>query len=59
MSMLRTTWTITHQRPLDTNEDPLLALRHADPDLILWAIEDGQVAATVEILEPPWPNEPT
>jgi hypothetical protein len=51
MPSIRTTWTITHQRPLERGEDPLAALGHTDPDVLLWAIEDGQVTTTVDILE--------
>lgn len=52
MPTLRTTWTITHQRPLEPDEDSLAPLERTDPDGLLWAIEEGQVPAA-EILEPP------
>jgi hypothetical protein len=51
MPTIRTTWTITHDRALEPDENALQALEHTDPDLLLWAIEDGQVTTTVEILE--------
>lgn len=53
MPMIRTTWTITHERPLELGEDPLAALQGTDPDVILWAIEEGAVATRVEIREAP------
>lgn len=53
MPVLRTTWLITHERPLEPAEDPLAALERADPDVLLWAIEDGQVTIKVEIIEKP------
>ena len=53
MPAIRTTWTITHERPLDPGEDPRAAVERTDPDLLLWAVEDGQVATTVEIIEDP------
>jgi hypothetical protein len=51
--MIRTTWTITHQRPLEPSEDPLAAIERTDHEVLLWAIEDGTVTTTVEILEEP------
>lgn len=51
--VLRTTWTITHERNLEPDEDPLASLARPNPDAILWAIEEGQVATTVEIIESP------
>lgn len=53
MPTLRTTWVITHHRPLEPDEDPLAAVEHTDPDLLLWAIEKGTVTTRVEILEHP------
>lgn len=53
MPTLRTTWTIIHERSLEPDEDPLAAVERTDPDVLLWAIEDGEVTATVEILEHP------
>jgi hypothetical protein len=53
MPALRITWTITHDRPLEPDEDPLAALDQTDPDVILWAIETGEVTTTVEIIENP------
>lgn len=51
MPILRTTWTITHERPLEPDEDPLAALHAIDPDVILWAVEEGRVTTSVEIFE--------
>jgi hypothetical protein len=51
MPTIRTTWTITHERPLEPDEDPLAAADCRDPDVILWAIEDGTVTTKVEIME--------
>jgi hypothetical protein len=51
MPILRTTWTITHERALESDEDPLAATERHDPDVLLWAIEDGQVTTAVEIIE--------
>jgi hypothetical protein len=53
MPTVRTIWTITHQRPLEAEEDPLAAMERTDPDALLWAIEEGQVTTRVEILEKP------
>jgi len=50
---IRATWIITHYRALEPDEDPLAAMRRTDPDVLLWAIEDGQVTSTVEIIENP------
>jgi hypothetical protein len=44
---------ITHERPLEPDEDPLAVLGHTDPDPLLWAIEEGTVTTRVEILETP------
>jgi hypothetical protein len=49
--ILRTTWTITHERPLESDEDPIAAAQRVDPDVLLWAIEEGVVTTTVKILE--------
>lgn len=51
MPSIRTTWTITHERPLEPDEDPLAAVERTDPDLLLWAVEAGKVTTTVEIIE--------
>ena len=51
MPTIRTTWTITHERALESDEDPLAATERHDPDVLLWAIEEGRVDASVEILE--------
>jgi len=48
---LRTTWIVTHERPLEPDEDPLVAEQVVDPDVILWALDDGIVTSLVEIIE--------
>jgi hypothetical protein len=53
MPLLRTTWVITHERPLEPDDDPHDALERTDPDLLLWAVEEGVVTTSVEILEHP------
>jgi hypothetical protein len=53
MPTIRTTWVITHQRPLEPDEDPLAALDRTDLDLLQWAAEQGEVKTAVEILEAP------
>jgi hypothetical protein len=49
--LVRTTWTIVHQHVLPEGE-PIVMDPHPDPDLILWALEEGEVRVTVEAAEP-------
>lgn len=53
MPLIRATWVITHERPLEPDEDSLAALERPDSDLMLWAYEKGMVTTTVEIIENP------
>lgn len=51
MPRLRVTWVICHERPLYPDEDPHLDAHRVDPDAVLWAIEDGTVQVSIEIVE--------
>ena len=50
MTLVRITWTITHLRPLGQGEpvDPGSSL---DADLILWALDEGEVRVSVELMQ--------
>jgi hypothetical protein len=45
------TWTVTHRRPLDDGEDPTIASA-VDESHLLWALEDGEVATSIQLVEP-------
>lgn len=45
-----TTWTIVHRRRLADGEDPF-APGAGDQEHLLWALEEGAVSATVELVE--------
>jgi hypothetical protein len=47
-----TTWTVVHRRPLADGEDPFLP-GAAGPEHLLWALDEGALSVTVELVEPP------
>lgn len=50
MPQIAVTWTITHERPLESGEDPF-APTTTDTEHLLWAVESGEVDVSAELLE--------
>ncbi len=50
MPQIVTTWVIRHRRSLEPGEDPLSPAA-ADPEHVLWALDEGEVTVTVELVE--------
>ena len=50
MPEIITTWTIRHRRLLEPGEDPL-ASRNVDSEHVLWALDEGTIEVTIELLE--------
>jgi hypothetical protein len=51
MPEIITTWIIQHRRAPEPGEDPL-APGTVDPEHVLWAIDEGTIEVSVELVEP-------